>query len=59
MDKIDQPTFKLFTQAEQLFLKVVGEQDVTDELKALETIFKGDYDADPLTSEFQLLPTIF
>ena len=41
-DTFDQPTFKLFTQAEQLFLKVVGKQDVTDELKVLETIFKGD-----------------
>lgn len=58
-DRFDQPTFKLFTQAEQLFLKAVGKQDITDELKVLETHFKGDYDADSLTSELQLLPTIF
>ena len=57
-DRLDQPTFKLFTQAEQLLLKGVGKQDVTDELKVLETHFKGDYDADSLTSELQLLPTI-
>ena len=36
-DSFDQPTFKLFTQAEQLFLKAVGKQDVTDELKVLVT----------------------
>ena len=49
-DRFDQPTFKLFTQAEQLFLKAVVKQDVTDELKVLET---------HSTSELQLLPTIF
>ena len=58
-DKFDQPIFKLFTQAEQLFLKAVGKQNVTDELKVLEKFFQGDYDADSLTSEFQLRPTIF
>ena len=42
-----------------MFLKAVGKQDVTDESKVLETHFKGDYDADSLTSELQLLPTIF
>ena len=57
-DKFAQPTFKLFTQAEQLFLKVAGKQDVTDELKVLETHFKGDYDADSLISQLQQLPTI-
>ena len=58
-DRFDQPKFKLFTQAEQLFLKAVSKQDITEELKVLETYFKGDYDADSLTSELQLLPTIF
>ena len=58
-NRFDQPTFKLFTQAEQLSLKVVGKQDVIDKLKVLETYFKGDYDADLLILEFQLLPTIF
>ena len=58
IDLINQD-FKLFTQAEQLFLKVRGRQDVTGELKVMETHFKGDYDADSLTSELQLLPTIF
>ena len=58
-DRFDQTTFKLFTQAKQLFLKALGIQDVTDELKVLETNFKDDYDADSLTSEFQLLPATF
>ena len=58
-DRFDQPTFKFFTQADQLFLKAVGKQDVTGELKVMETHFKGDYDTDSLTSELQLLPTIF
>ena len=58
-DRFDQTTFKLFTQAEQLFLKALGIQDVTDELKVLETNFKDDYDADSLTSELQLLPATF
>ena len=40
-------------------MKAVGKQDVTDELKVLKTHFKGDYDVDSLTSELQLLPTIF
>ena len=39
-DKFDQPIFKLFTQAEQLFLKAVGKQNVTDELKVLEKFSK-------------------
>lgn len=33
IDLINQPTFKLFTQADQLLLKAMGKQDVTDELK--------------------------
>ena len=48
-DRFDQPTFKLFTQAEQLFLKSVAKQDVRDKLKVLVS----------LTSEYQLLPEIF
>ena len=58
-DRFDQPTFKLFTQAEELFFKAVSKQDVTEELKVLETYFKGDYDTDSHISELQLLPTIF
>ena len=58
-DGFGQPTSKLFTQAEQLFLKTVGKQDATNELKVLEPHFKGDYDTASLTSELQLLPTIF
>ena len=58
-DRFDQPTFKLFTQAGQLFLKAVGKQDVTDELKVLKIYFKGDYDIHSFTSELQILPTIF
>ena len=58
-DRFDQTIFKLFTQAEQLFLNALGIQDVTDELKVLETHFKDDYDFDSLTSEPQLLPTTF
>ena len=50
-DRLDQPTFQLFTQAELLFLKVMGKQDVTDELKVLEIYFKSDTDADLLISE--------
>ena len=37
----------------------MGKQDVIDELKVLEIYFIGDYDADSLTSELQLLPPIF
>ena len=48
-DRFDQPTFKLFTQAEQLFLKSVAKQDVRDKLKVLVS----------LTSEYHLLPEIF
>ena len=50
----DQSTFKLFTQAKQLFMRAAGKRNVTDELKVLETHFKGDYDSNSLTSE---LPT--
>ena len=57
--RFDQPKFKLIIQAEQLFFKALGKQDVTDELKVLETHSKGDYNADLLTSELQLLPAIF
>ena len=35
-------------------MKAVGKRNVTDELKVLETHFKGDYDSNSLTSE---LPT--
>ena len=40
-------------------MNALGIQDVTDELKVLETHFKDDYDFDSLTSEPQLLPTTF
>ena len=56
-DRSEQPTFKLFTQTEQLFLIAVGKQDVTNELKVQETHFKGDYDTASLTSKL-LFPTI-
>ena len=58
-DRSDQPTFKLFTQTEQMFLIAVRKQDVTNESKVQETHFKGDYDTTSLTSELQLFPTIF
>ena len=58
-DRFDQPTFQLFTQVEQLFLKAIVKKDFTDELKLLENHFGGDYDAESLTAELQLLPTIF
>ena len=58
-NRFDQLTFKLFTQAKQLSLKVVGKQDVTDVFKVRETNVRGDYDADSLTLELQILPTIF
>ena len=57
--RFDQTTFKLFTQVEQLFLKALGIQNVTDELNVLKTHFKEDYDSDSLTSELQLFPTTF
>ena len=53
-DRFDQPTFKLFAQVEQLFLKAVVKQDVTDGLKLFENHLEGD-DVDLLTAE---LPTI-
>ena len=58
-DRFDQPAFELFSQVEQLFLKSVKKQDVTDELKIVEKHFKNDYDEESLITELQLLPTIF
>ena len=58
-DRFDQPGFELFSQVEQLFLKSVKKQDVTDELKMVEKHFKNDYDEESLLAELQLLPTIF
>ena len=58
-DRFDQPAFELFSQVEQLLLKSVGKQDVTDELEVLETHFKDDYDSESFIAELQLLPTIF
>ena len=57
--RFDQPTFKLFPEAEQLFLKMVGKHDVTNELKALVMHFKCGWYVSSLFSELQLLPTIF
>ena len=34
-DRFDQPAYKLFTQAEQLFLKGVGKQDAIAAMKGL------------------------
>ena len=39
-DRFHQPAFELFSQVEQLFLKSVKKQDVTDELKMVEKHFK-------------------
>ena len=58
-DRFDQPAFELFSQVEQLFLKSVKKQDVTDELKMVEKHFKNDYDEESFIAELQLLPTIF
>ena len=55
----DQPAFELFSQVDQLFLKSVEKQDVTDKLKMVEKHFKNDYDEESLIAELQLLPTIF
>ena len=57
--RFDQPAFELFSQVEQLFLKSVKKQDVTDELKMVEKHFKNDYDEESLIAELQLLSTIF
>ena len=54
-DRFDQPAFELFSQVEQLFLKSVKKQDVTDELKMVEKHFKNDYDEESLIAEPQLL----
>ena len=43
-DTFVQPTFKLFSQAENLFLKAMGKQDVTDALKVL-------FECDPINLE--------
>ena len=58
-DRFDQSAFELFSQVEQLFLKSVKKQDVTDELKMVKKHFKNDYDEESLIAELQLLPTIF
>ena len=58
-NRFHQPTFMLFTEAEQLLLKAVSKQDVIDEVKVLEPHFKCHYDANSLTLELQPLPTIF
>ena len=58
-DRFDQPAFELLSQVEQLFLKSIKKQDVTDELKMIEKHFKNDYDEESFIAELQLLPTIF
>ena len=58
-DRFEQPAFELFSQVEQLFLKSVKKQDVTDELKMVEKHFKNDYYGESVIAELQLLPTIF
>ena len=58
-DRFDQSAFELSSQVEQLFLKSVKKQDVTDELKMVEKHFKNDYDEESLIAELQLLPAIF
>ena len=44
----EQPAFELFSQVDQLFLKSVEKQDVTDKLKMVEKHFKNDYDEESL-----------
>ena len=58
-DRFDQSAFELSSQVEQLFLKSVKKQDVTDELKMVEKHFKNDCDEESLIAELQLLPAIF
>ena len=58
-ERFDQPAFKTFMEAEQLFLKAIKKEDITVELNTLDTKFSGDYDNDSLNAELQLLPTIF
>ena len=58
-ERFNQPAFELFSQVEQLFLKAIIKEDHSEELKVLATNFQGDYNADSITAELQLLPTIF
>ena len=58
-DRFDKPRFKVFGQAEQLFLKPVNQEDHSDDIMTVESTFRGDYNHDSLITKLQLLPAIF
>ena len=58
-ERFEQPGFKVFVQVEQLFLKSINNEDHSDEIMTVKSIFLGDYNHDSLITKIQLLPAIF
>ena len=58
-DRFDQPGYQIFSDVEQLLLKAISKESYGDELRRISERYSGDFDSLVISSELDLLPTIF
>ena len=58
-DRFDQPGYQIFQDVEQLLLKAISKESYGDELRRISERYSGDFDSLVISSELDLLPTIF
>ena len=58
-NRFKQPALKKFRNIEELYLKAINKADSSEELKVLESDFRGSFDRNQLESELHLIPAIF
>ena len=58
-DRFDQPGDQIFSDVEQLLLKAISKESYGDELRRISERYSGDFDSLVISSELDLLATIF
>ena len=58
-DRFDEPGYKIFSNVEGLLLKAISKEDYSTEMAILSESYSGDYDQSLISSELDLLPTLF
>ena len=58
-DRFDEPGYQIFSDVEQLLLKAISKESYGDELRRISERHSGDFDLLLISSELDLLPTIF
>ena len=58
-DRFEQPSYRVFSNVEQLLLKSIKGEDYQSELKILLEVFGNDIDSFALPAELSILRTLF